>query len=133
MKHRQLLLFLMAGGLAALANFGSRILLGKSMPYVPSIIVAYVIGMATAFVLNRAFVFTEATNSARNQVFWFTAVNLLAVVQTVFISLLMARIVLPALSIDRYADTIAHAFGVGVPVVTSFIGHKYLSFRQHPS
>ncbi|MCW0404647.1 GtrA family protein [Xanthomonas sacchari] len=133
MKHRQLLLFLMAGGLAALANFGSRILLGKSMPYVPSIIVAYVIGMATAFVLNRAFVFTEATNSARNQVFWFTVVNLLAVVQTVFISLLMARIVLPALSIDRYADTIAHAFGVGVPVVTSFIGHKYLSFRQHPS
>lgn len=130
MKHRQLLMFLIAGGLAALANFGSRILLGKSMPYVPSIVVAYVIGMTTAFVLNRAFVFTEATNSARSQVFWFTLVNLLAVVQTVLISLLMARIVLPALSIDRYSDTIAHAFGVGVPVITSFIGHKYLSFRQ---
>ncbi|MBB5734593.1 putative flippase GtrA [Xanthomonas arboricola] len=103
------------------------------MPYVPSIIVAYVIGMTTAFVLNRAFVFTEATNSARSQVFWFTVVNLLAVVQTVLISLLMARIVLPALDIDRYADTIAHAFGVAVPVITSFIGHKYLSFRHTPA
>lgn len=41
--------FLVAGGLAALVNFGSRILLNNFMPYAQAIIIAYCIGMLTAF------------------------------------------------------------------------------------
>jgi putative flippase GtrA len=121
--------FLAAGGLAAAANFGSRILLSEVMPYVPAIIIAYSIGMTTAFILNRLFVFDDAANNMREQIVWFTLVNIAAVLQTVLISLLFARIVFPWMGFDWHVETVAHGIGVAVPVVTSYYGHRKLTFR----
>lgn len=129
MIGRQFLLFLVAGGTAAVVNFLSRIALSEFLPYVPAIVVAYVIGMATAFLLNRALVFKDASNSMRSQVGWFIAINLLAVAQTVLISLLLARWLFPLAGFDWHPETVAHAIGVMVPVFTSFVGHRLLTFR----
>jgi putative flippase GtrA len=41
----------------------------------------------------------------------------------------MAYYALPALGVQDYTLEIAHAVGIVVPVFTSFIGHKYWSFR----
>ncbi|KAB7765817.1 GtrA family protein [Xanthomonas maliensis] len=128
---RQALLFLMAGGIAAAANFGSRIALSQIVPYVPAIVTAYMIGMITAFTLNRAFVFKDATNSVRSQAAWFVLINLLAVAQTVLISVWLSHWLVKGLASEELAETIAHAVGVIFPVFTSFAGHKYLSFRTH--
>jgi len=128
-KPPRFLLFLAAGGIAALANFGSRIALSTVIPYVPAIVLAYGIGMLTAFLLNRAFVFTGATNPVSQQVKWFVAVNLLAVLQTVLISVLFARWLFPATGMDFHPETVAHAIGVIVPVFTSYLGHRRFSFR----
>ena len=126
---RQFAMFLAAGGLAAAVNFGSRILLGQWMGYVPSIFIAYLLGMTTAFTLNKLFVFGEARNQLHHQLFWFIAINLAAVVQTLAISLLLARWLLPAIGMNFHNETVAHAIGVAVPVFTSYIGHKRFSFR----
>ena len=128
-SSRQFFLFLAAGGLAAGVNFGSRIVLGHWMSYVPSIVIAYLLGMITAFTLNKLFVFNQASNQLHHQVMWFVAINLAAVLQTVVISLLLARWLLPLLGIDFHNETIAHGIGVAVPVLTSYIGHKHFSFR----
>ncbi|WMJ67734.1 GtrA family protein [Stenotrophomonas sp. 24(2023)] len=128
-SSRQFVLFLAAGGLAAAVNFGSRIVLGHWMGYVPSIVIAYLLGMITAFTLNKLFVFGQASNRVHHQIMWFVAVNLAAVVQTIAISLLFAHWLLPLLGVDFHNETIAHAIGVAVPVFTSYIGHKRLSFR----
>jgi putative flippase GtrA len=130
MKSRQFIKFLVAGGAAAIANFGSRIVLSYWLPYVPSIIIAFCIGLVLAFVLNRAFVFVDASNTLRNQAWWFTLVNLAALIQTLVISVALGKYALPALGIDTYAETIAHGIGVLVPVVTSYLGHKRLTFRK---
>lgn len=130
MINRQFILFLTVGGVAAVANFGSRIGLNTLVPYVPSIILAYCIGMATAFILNRLFVFRAARNRLRHQAMWFTLVNLAAIVQTVAISVLLARWLFPLIGWDFHPETVAHAVGVAVPVVTSYFGHKHLSFRS---
>jgi len=122
--------FLVAGGVAAIANFGSRIVLSYWLPYVTSIIIAFCIGLTSAFVLNRAFVFVNASNTLRNQAWWFTMVNLAALAQTLIISVLLADYLLPAVGIRVYSRTIAHGIGVLVPVVTSYIGHQRLTFRQ---
>jgi len=37
--------------------------------------------------------------------------------------------VLPALGIHSYAEEIAHALGILAPVITSYLGHKHLTFR----
>lgn len=125
---RRFLLFLVAGGIAACVNFLSRIALSEWIAYVPAIVIAYCLGMTTAFALNRLFVFDATQSSLQRQAGWFVAVNLAAVVQTILISLLLARVVLPALGLVLHAETIAHAVGVVVPVVTSYLGHKHLSF-----
>jgi putative flippase GtrA len=125
---RQFLLFLVAGGIAALANFGSRIAFSFVMPYVAAIVLAYLVGMATAFALNRAFVFTAAANPVAQQAWRFALVNVAAVAQTLAISLLLARWLLPALGLVEHVETLAHAVGVVVPVFTSYLGHRHFSF-----
>lgn len=122
--------FLAAGGIAAAANFLSRIALSEVMAYIPAIVVAYCIGMLTAFLLNRAFVFTASGNSLSQQLKWFVFVNLLAVLQTVVISLLFARWLFPLAGMDFHPETLAHAIGVAVPVITSYLGHRKWTFRS---
>jgi len=121
--------FLVAGGIAALVNMGSRWLLDLVLPYVPSIVLAYLIGMLTAFLLNRRFVFAPAVNGLGRQVSWFVAINVAALAQTVVVSLLLADYLLPAIGWTWQSDTIAHVTGVMVPVFTSYVGHKRLTFR----
>lgn len=121
--------FVMVSAVAAVANVGSRIVFGLWMGYVPSILLAFCVGLSTAFVLNRRFVFRETVNPLHHQVFWFIVVNLAAVLQTLLVSLLLARWVFPAINFHWHTEIVAHVFGVAVPVITSFIGHKHLSFR----
>ena len=97
MISMQFMRFIVAGGIAAAANFGSRILLSQVMPYVAAIVVAYCIGMVTAFLLNRRFVFEASGNRLYHQAGWFIAINLLAVLQTLVVSLLLARWLFPCL------------------------------------
>jgi putative flippase GtrA len=126
---REFALFVVAGGFAAVVNFGSRILFSLWIPYVPAIVLAYCIGMLTAFVINRQFVFARSDRPLHHQVWWFTAVNVAAVVQTVIISLLFDRWVFPAAGMAWHPESVAHAIGLIVPVFTSYVGHKYLTFR----
>lgn len=129
MRAGRFLRFLAAGGLAAGVNFGSRIALDMAFPYVASIVLAYLLGMTTAFLLNRAFVFQDTSGTVGRQASWFVVVNAAAVLQTIAISLLLARIVFPAVGMTYAPETIAHAVGIIVPVFTSYLGHKHFSFR----
>lgn len=122
--------FVVVGALAALANIGSRMLFGLWLPYLPSIVLAFLVGLSTAFLLNRSWVFARSGKHWINEASWFTLVNLLGLAQTVCISLLLARYVLPALGQVSLVETTAHAVGVVVPIATSYLGHKYLSFGQ---
>jgi putative flippase GtrA len=123
--------FVVVGGLAAAANVGSRMLFGLWLDYLPSILLAFLVGLSTAFLLNRSWVFARSGKHWSNEAMWFTAVNLFGLLQTMVISLLLARYLLPALGQQVGVDTTAHVVGVAVPIITSYLGHKYLSFGKH--
>lgn len=127
---RQFLLFLLTGGTAAAVNFGSRILYNHWLNYSTSIILAYLTGMVTAFILARVFVFTESSQGLQRSALIFTLVNLIAVAQTWAISMGLAYYILPAAGVTHFAPEIAHAAGVMFPVFTSYLGHKHWSFRE---
>ena len=127
---RQFVLFLLTGGFAAFVNFGSRIVYSRWLGYSSAILLAYVTGMITAFVLARAFVFRSGKRHVLRSALLFTAVNAVAVLQTWLISLLLAYQVLPWAGITRFVPEIAHAAGVVFPVFTSYLGHKFWSFRE---
>lgn len=125
----QFLRFLFAGGIAAMANFGSRFVFNQWLGYGVSIVLAYLVGMTVAFVLMRQHVFTSSKGSLQSQMVKFAIVNLLAVIQTLLISFVLARWMLPAVGIVNNAEALAHLVGVLVPVVTSYFGHRLLTFR----
>jgi len=120
----------MVGGVAAAVNVGSRVILNRWMPFSAAIVVAYVCGMLTAFTLNRLFIFRETINPLRHQAFWFVMVNLAAVLQTLIVSLLLADMLFPRIGFGWHSETVAHAIGVVIPVITSFLGHKKFTFPE---
>ena len=130
MISARLVRFVLASGVAALINFGSRIAFSLVVPYPAAITLAFCAGLSSAFVLNRLFVFEQPSIPLRHQMFWFTAVNLFALAQTLAISLLLQRLVFPAAGFHWHGEEVAHAIGILVPIASSYFGHKKLSFRS---
>lgn len=127
---KQFLMFLCTGGFAAAVNFCCRIFFNQFMSFSSAIILAYIMGMITAFSLAKLFVFKESRHSSVKSAIYFSLVNLAAVIQTWAVSVLLAYYVLPSIGISSYIEEISHFVGVIVPVFTSFLGHKHLSFRS---
>ena len=127
---KQFILFLVTGGTAALVNFSSRIVYNQWVSFSTAIVLAYLTGMLTAFLLARWLVFKQSEQSFTRSAMLFSAVNAIAVLQTWLISMGLALYVLPYCGVTRFAAEIAHAVGVAVPVFTSYLGHKHFSFRE---
>ena len=125
----QFIFFLATGGTAALVNFVSRIAYNQWVSFSAAIVLAYLTGMVTAFVLARWLVFQQSQTSFGRSALLFVAVNAIAVLQTWLISMGLAIYVLPQLEVTRWVAEIAHAVGVVVPVFTSYFGHKHFTFR----
>jgi putative flippase GtrA len=120
--------FLFFGGLAALVNILSRIMLNVVVSYEVAIIVAYVCGMTIAYLLNKLFVFTPSGRSVHVEYCRFTVVNLFAVGQVWLVSVGLALYVFPWMGITWHQETVAHVIGVSIPMVTSYFGHRHFSF-----
>lgn len=126
----QFVRYLSAGALAAAANYGSRFVFSLWLPFEVAVVLAFCVGLATGFVLMRGFAFRSSKQPVVRQAMWYGLVNLLALGQTLLVSVALARWLLPPLGLaSAQAEALAHAAGVGVPVVTSYLGHKYFTFR----
>ena len=133
-KHflsQQFLKFLFVGGLAAGVNFVSRILLSETMSYRWAVFVAYFIGMLTAYILSRTFVFEKSSRKPLHELYYFAVVNMVAVCQVWLISVFLAEYLFPKSGFGFYPEEIAHIIGLSVPIFTSFLGHKYWSFKSN--
>jgi putative flippase GtrA len=126
---KQFLSFIITGGIAALINFISRIAYNYWMSFSTSIILAYITGMITAFILAKVFVFKSSQQPLHRSGIYFVLVNLFAVLQTWLVSMGLVIYIFPWIGVKVYAESIAHALGVAVPVFSSYLGHKYISFR----
>ncbi len=129
-KNSEFARFLVVGGFAAAVNFLSRFGFNVFFSFRVSVVLAYIVGMFTAFLLSRIFVFEPSGRHPAHEFFYFTLVNLLAVAQVWLISVGLAEYLFPALNFEFYPYAIAHFVGISVPVVTSYFGHKYWSFRK---
>lgn len=122
--------FLTTGGLAAICNLGSRVLLSRMVRYEIAVAVAYLIGMCIAFVLARSFVFEESSRAWHVQLTRFATVNFFAFMQVWLVSVGLARLFFPWLSFQWHPEMVAHLIGVSSPVLLSYYAHKHFSFRS---
>lgn len=127
--HNEFIRFVSAGGLAAIVNFISRIMLSLVFNYITAIVIAYLLGMMTAYFLCRIFVFDSIKNTNLQQVSYFIFVNILAILQTIIISLLLVKLTSSWISDLSVREAFAHFIGICIPVFTSYLGHKYFTFR----
>lgn len=120
--------FLAVGGFAALMNVSARYLINFAVSYSAAIVLAYLVGMVTAFILSKFLVFERSDLRASTEFIRFGIVNLAAIAQVWLVSMGLAEWFFPWIGIDRFRHDIAHVIGVAVPVFTSYFGHRYYSF-----
>ena len=126
----QFLFFILTGGLSAIINIVSRIIFSIFLDFNISILLAYFIGMITAYFLAKNFVFVNSNKSNKKSFPAFALINLIAVIQTFYISNTL-RIWLMKFFIDLFLlEFISHLCGVVFPIFTSYLGHKYISFGK---
>jgi len=126
---RQFLHFIFTGGIAAAVNFSSRFFYDDWVDFSTAILLAYITGMITAFILAKLFVFKDSKQSTSRSVLFFILVNMIAVLQTWGISMGLAYYLLPSMGVTLFVKELAHLIGIIIPVFTSYIGHKRLSFK----
>lgn len=130
--QKEFILFIIAGGIAACANFFSRILFNFFFSYSTSVILAYIIGMIVAYTLMKLKVFNNRDKNSLKAVGMFVAVNMVALVQTYVIAVGSVYLCdLNGITMWGYHHEICHFLGLAVPVFTSYFGHKYLTFNRH--
>lgn len=127
--------FLLAGGFAALVNFGSRFFYSLFVDFSAAVVLAFLTGLSTGYILNKLYVFTASRNSVAREMSWFFLINMLALVQTWGLSVYLAQVLPDYVPMEgppgrEISDAIAHAAGILLPVFTSYLGHKYLTFRE---
>lgn len=127
----EFLRFLLTGGVAALVNLVSRYALNLFMPFEAAVAIAYLIGMLTAYILVRLFVFPASGRSVASEMRRFTVVNVVALTLVMLISIVLARGLFPAIGFTWHADDVAHFIGVLAPAITSYFGHRLYTFARH--
>jgi putative flippase GtrA len=121
--------FAIVGGLAALVNISMRLLFSQLVSFELAVALAFPFGLTTAYLLSRRFVFERSEDSVSAQYMRFTSVNLFALLQVWGLSVGLANWLFPKLGFTWHAELVAHTIGVLIPVVTSYYGHKFFTFR----
>lgn len=121
--------FLIAGGLAALANFASRFAFERSVSFWAAVSLAYLVGFATAFTLNRLFVFAASDKPLHHEIGWFFLFNILAFPVVVGAAFGLNELFEPFAPLF-YAQSAAHGIAIMLPVFINFAAHKFITFAR---
>lgn len=131
-EARRFALFVTLGGCAAAANWLARFPLEHFMSFSAAVIVAYAIGMAIAFTLFSRYVFPASPRPLQEQIKYFILVNIAGIVQVWIVSMTLLYYVFPFVKFTgALAEPIAHGLAIGVPTISSYFGHKFLTFSGH--
>jgi putative flippase GtrA len=127
---RQFARFLVCGGCAAAINWLSRFCLEKYMSFGCAVLVGYLVGMFAAFLLFRLFVFPRSSYRVTTQVKYFAAVNLVGIVQVWIVSITLVYVVFPTIGFaGSLVEPVGHGLAIAVPTISSYFGHRYLTFK----
>ena len=126
--NKEFILFILTGGLSATINLSSRIIISNFLIFEISVLISYLIGMITAYYLAKKYVFLNSKKSYKKSLPIFALVNLVAVLQTFFISKYIRIWLMNIFNNLIIIDFISHLCGVIFPIFSSFFGHKYITF-----
>ena len=127
---KQFLGFLVVGGLAALLHWLARILLSVWLPFSTAVIIAYIVGMVVAFLLNSFFVFPKSEKARHTQARDFVWINLLFFPVVWFFSLQIDSW-LKTIGMVSHSEELAHAIAIPLPMFATFLIYKFFAFKEN--
>ena len=122
--------FVLVGLMSTACNLGSRYVFQVFAGYEVALAVANVVGVLSAFLMNRWFVFKPGDATVWAELSKFTLINVAGIVVSWMVSVLLFRQVLPALGFGWHPDLVAHAIGISVPVIPNYFAHRYWTFAK---
>ena len=128
--NKQFILFILTGGFSAIINLTARIIISNFLRFEISVLISYLIGMITAYYLAKKYVFLNIKKSDKKSFPIFALVNFVAVLQTFLISKYIRIWLMNIFYNLIIIDFISHLCGVIFPIFSSFLGHKYITFRN---
>lgn len=126
---RQFLAFVAVGGTAALLHWLARIALSQWLPFSSAVAFAYGVGLAVAYLLNRAFVFPTSEKPRLAQARDFVLVNL-AFFPVVWGASLAFDHALASVGFAFHREALAHGVAVMLPMFATFLIYKFFAFRD---
>lgn len=127
---RRFVRFVLAAGASVPVNLAARALFSNWVPFEVAVVLSHIVGMLTAYVLTRVFVFERSGRSARSELSRFAVVNVVSVAVTWLVSVALVRIAFPAWGFDYHPELVGHLCGLAVASGSSFIGHSRYSFGK---
>lgn len=127
---RQFGAFLVVGGTAAVLNWLARLVFSQWFGFAVAVLLAYGVGMAVAFSLNRRYVFPASARPIQAQARDFVLVNL-ATLPLVWGAAVVLDQLLVAAGMRAGHEALAHGIAVALPALASFLAHKFYTFRSH--
>lgn len=128
-RHRDFLRFVLAAGASVPVNIVARIVLSLYTPYPVAVLLSHGVGMVTAYILTRLFVFAPSGRSVASELGRFALVNVFSAGLTWCISVGLVYRVFPAVGYHWHAELVAHVIGLGCASLSSFVGHSRFSFQ----
>lgn len=126
----QIVRFLLLGGLAAAINWLVRFPLSAFLPFNAAVVIAYVVGMSTGFMLYRKHVFPGSSRPIIEQSVVFLGVNLFGALVVLSLSWLLLKWQAGTGWPLFVRQGLAHGAAIGVAAITNFLGHKTLTFAS---
>lgn len=123
----QFLLFLGVGTSAAALNWLTRLVLDNWISFPAAVLLAYVVGMTTAFELNRRFVFPTSPRPVFKQAKVFILINL-AFLPVVWGASIFFKALLDDVGTMNFTEGIAHGLALALPVLITFLIYKFIAF-----
>lgn len=129
----QFMRFVAANVVAAIANISAKLASSFFIADPLAVLAGFCVGLSTSYLLCRNYVFAPSNGSQFSEAARFTGVNLAALGITYGTYRQMLHLLHGFAGLDtsqHSTQTLAHAVGVGAPVIFSFLAQKTLTFRQ---
>src|SRR5262245_17791914 len=122
--------FLIVGGIALISNWLSRFAFNWFVGFGTAIVLAYLVGIAVAFVLNKIFVFPYSNRSLNYEMFFFAFFNIAAFPFVWSAAYALGEWIFVCWFPRQMALALGHGLAIALPVFVSFVLHKYVTFRD---
>lgn len=131
-KHfftKQFIGFVAVGVVAALLHWLARLILSIWLPFSSAVVIAYIVGMAVAFILNRIYIFPVSDKAMSVQARDFVLVNL-SFFPVVWFASLKINAWLKTFEIWINSEALAHAIAISLPMFITFLIYKFFAFKE---